>query len=561
MNNQFTPIIKMNKVLLYFILIPFLGTSIAAQNLQKVELNIAVDEFWWAGITSHGFQMPYSRNSVASVDMFGDNVGNQAQPLLISSKGRFIWSEEPIKYQFKGGKLTVTVASGKIISGTAGSNLRTVRDYASKTFFPSNGLTPDPILFTKPQYNTWIELMYDQNEEAILKYANDIVAKGFTPGVLMIDDNWQEDYGVWEFSPRRFNDPKAMIQKLHSLGFKVMLWICPFVSADSQVFRKLQKDKVLVLDKDSQQEVLWADSKNKAAIIRWWNGASASVDLTNPEGFAWFQGRLDYLVKEYGVDGFKFDAGDADFYTGDIISFNAPNPNEHTTKFAELGLMYPLNEYRASWKMAGLPLAQRLRDKTHKWSDLIKLIPDQMSQSVIGYAYTCPDMIGGGEYQSFLNGATIDEELVVRSAQVHALMPMMQFSVSPWRVLSNENAAICLKMSKLHEQFGPQILELARAASKTGEPIVKPMELAWPGNGYELIKDQFVLGQDIIVAPVVEKGVRSRKVILPKGDWLSEDGQNYKGGKTIEVAVPLDRLPYFRKINYSTSHTQLTIKK
>ncbi len=514
---------------------------------QKVELSMLPEEFWWAGITSQGHEMPYNQASAASFDMFGNNAGNQAQPLLISTKGRYIWSEEPIKYEFNKGKISVTVKTGTIVSGTAGVNLRTAFDYASKTFFPSNGLIPDPMLFTKPQYNTWIELMYDQNEEAILKYAQDIVSKGYTPGVLMIDDNWQEDYGVWEFSPRRFKDPKGMMKKLHAMGFKVMLWVCPFVSSDSEIFRKLQKQKLLVLDKEKSQDILWADSNNKAAILRWWNGASAVVDLTNPKGYEWFKGRLDYLVNEYGVDGFKFDAGDAAFYTGDIVSFNARIPNDHTTKFAELGLEYPLNEYRAGWKMAGLPLAQRLRDKTHKWGDLAKLIPDQMSQSVMGYAYTCPDMIGGGEYQSFLQGAFIDEELVVRSAQVHALMPMMQFSVSPWRVLSAANNAICQQMAKLHEHFGEHILNLANAASKTGEPIVKPMEFAFPGNGYEMIKDQFVLGSDIIVAPVVEKGVRSRKVVLPKGTWQAEDGVIYRGGKTIEITVPLERLPYFRK--------------
>jgi alpha-glucosidase (family GH31 glycosyl hydrolase) len=128
-------------------------------------------------------------------------------------------------------------------------------------------------------------------------------------------------------------------------------------------------------------------------------------------------------------------------------------------------------------------------------------------------------------------------------------MPMMQFSVAPWRVMSKENAAICLKMSKLHEKNGSYILELAKTASKTGEPIVKPMELAFPGNGYETIKDQFVLGNDIIVAPVTEKGARSRKVLLPKGKWVSEDGLIYRGGKTIEVSVPLERLPYFKRIN------------
>lgn len=103
-------------------------------------------------------------------------------------------------------------------------------------------------------------------------------------------------------------------------------------------------------------------------------------------------------------------------------------------------------------------------------------------------------------------------------------------------------------MAKLHQEYGDYILSLAKASSKTGEPIVKPMEFAFPGGGYEKIKDQFVLGNNIIVAPVVEKGVRSRKVVLPKGNWLAEDGTKYKGGKTIEITVPLERLPYFKKV-------------
>ena len=364
----------------------------------------------------------------------------------------------------------------------------------------------------------------------------------------MIDDTWQENYGTWEFAPRRFKDPKGMIEKLHDMGFKVMLWICPFVSADSEVFRQLAQEGMLLLDSQKTQNVLWANTKNKAAIIRWWNGASACLDLSNPKAQEWLKGRLDYLVDQYNVDGFKFDAGDAHFYADDIISFNSDIPNDHTTYFAELGLQYPYNEYRASWKMAGLPLAQRLRDKKHNWDDLKKMIPDLISQSLMGYAYTCPDMIGGGEYQSFINLQSVDQELIVRSAQVHALMPMMQFSVAPWRVLSKENMTTCLNMAKLHEKMGSIILNLAKEASQTGEPIVKPMSLAYPDAGYETIKDQFMLGNTILVAPVVEKGDRSRSVTLPMGKWKSDDGSIIEGGKIIEVDVPLERLPYFTKI-------------
>ena len=513
---------------------------------DQLEWNILDGEYWWAGLSSRGYQTPYDATSKATHDLWGDNKGNQAQPLLLSSKGRYIWSEQPIKYVFNQGTLTVTTREGKIDAGKEGANLRDAFEYVSKTYFPSDGNIPDELLFTHPQYNTWIELMYDQNEEDILAYAQAIIDQGYPPGVLMIDDNWQEDYGTWEFSPRRFQDPKGMIDKLHAMGFKVMMWMCPFVSADSADFRQLAQEGLLILDPQKTQNILWANTKNKAAVIRWWNGASACLDLSNPKAQAWFKEELDYLVEEYGVDGFKFDAGDARFYTEGVVSWQQDiTPNDHTQFFAEFGLNYPLNEYRASWKMAGLPLAQRLRDKGHRWEDLAKLIPDQMSQSVMGYAYTCPDMIGGGEYRSFLNGAVIDEELIVRSAQIHALMPMMQFSVAPWRILSKENQQICLQMAHLHLQMGDYILQLAREASQTGEPIVKPMALAFPDDGYETINDQFVLGENIIVAPVVEKGVRSREVILPKGNWTADDGQVYTGGKTIQIRVPLDRLPYF----------------
>ena len=513
---------------------------------DQLEWNVLDGEYWWAGLSSRGYQTPYDATSKATHDLWGDNKGNQAQPLLLSSKGRYIWSEQPIKYVFNQGTLTVTTREGKIDAGKEGTNLRDAFEYVSKTYFPSDGNIPDELLFTHPQYNTWIELMYDQNEEDILAYAQAIIDQGYPPGVLMIDDNWQEDYGTWEFSPRRFQDPKGMIDKLHAMGFKVMMWMCPFVSADSADFRQLAQEGLLILDPQKTQNILWANTKNKAAVIRWWNGASACLDLSNPKAQAWFKEELDYLVEEYGVDGFKFDAGDARFYTEGVVSWQQDiTPNDHTQFFAEFGLNYPLNEYRASWKMAGLPLAQRLRDKGHRWEDLAKLIPDQMSQSVMGYAYTCPDMIGGGEYRSFLNGAVIDEELIVRSAQIHALMPMMQFSVAPWRILSKENQQICLQMAHLHLQMGDYILQLAREASQTGEPIVKPMALAFPDDGYETINDQFVLGDNIIVAPVVEKGVRSREVILPKGNWTADDGQVYTGGKTIQIRVPLDRLPYF----------------
>jgi alpha-glucosidase (family GH31 glycosyl hydrolase) len=543
---------KRNPILLFSLLLitPFVAVAAPERvylETEEVQLELLPGEYWWGGLSVDGHQMPYDATTSLERNLLGDNRGNQANPVLVSSKGRYVWSEMPYRYRFEDGILSVDERLGALHVGDGGDSLAEGFAMVSAKYFPSNGKIPDPLLFTAPQYNTWIELIYNQNQKDILGYADAILSNGYPSGVLMIDDNWQESYGDWTFAADRFDDPKGMIRHLHAGGFKVMMWICPFVTADTQVFRYLAAEGLLHLDPARTQEILWANTQNKAAIIRWWNGASAMLDLSNPRSMGWFEGQLDHLVEEYGVDGFKFDAGDTPFYTEGILSFKEDSiPNEHTMYFSQLGLKYPLNEYRASWKMAGLPLAQRLRDKTHAWGDLVQLIPGMIAQGLMGYAYTCPDMIGGGEYQSFLQLSTIDQELVVRSAQVHALMPMMQFSVAPWRVLSPENNEICKAMANLHAQFGQEILELAYRSAETGEPIVKPMSWFWPNQGYETLHDQFILGDDLLVAPVVEQGARSRQVAFPAGTWIGDDGSEVVGPATVEIQVPLERLPYYR---------------
>lgn len=72
--------------------------------------------------------------------------------------------------------------------------------------------------------------LWSQNQDKILEYARSIVKDGYKPGLLIIDDTWQKDYGVWEFNATNFHDPKAMMKELHELGFLVSMWICPYRS-------------------------------------------------------------------------------------------------------------------------------------------------------------------------------------------------------------------------------------------------------------------------------------------------------------------------------------------
>jgi alpha-glucosidase (family GH31 glycosyl hydrolase) len=103
-------------------------------------------------------------------------------------------------------------------------------------------------------------------------------------------------------------------------------------------------------------------------------------------------------------------------------------------------------------------------------------------------------------------------------------------------------------MALLHEKMGAEILALARASSRSGEPMVRALEYGYPHQGYARIKDQFLLGESILVAPILEKGARSREVVFPEGIWQGDDGSRVTGPCTKEIAVPLDRLPWYRLV-------------
>ena len=499
----------------------------------RISIPVTTGEFWWLGIINHGNLMPLTQGYRA--DLHANLYGNQAQPLLLSSRGRIVWSSTPFSIRYDSNAIILVKDSGNFISTKSGNTLRDAYRYASANFFPPAGSAPDSALFSNPQYNTWIELLYDQNQTDVLKYARAIIDNGFPPGVIMIDDNWQLDYGTWKFHPGKFSDPAAMVDSLHQWGFKVMVWVCPFISPDSETFRKLQSNDLLLKDKDGYPK-----------MVKWWNGSSAVLDFTDTAAVNWFNGELGYLMKNYKIDGFKFDAGDPEYYV-DVTGDRNIDPNEHAELFAKIGLSYPLNEYRATWKMGGQPLAQRLRDKGHTWADLQLLIPNTLLQGIMGYPFNCPDMIGGGEMGSFANLKDINQDLIVRSAQVHALMPMMQFSVAPWRILDKAHLDAVKKAIVIRSKYVDVVRQLKQQATVTGEPIVRMMDYVFPHQGFEKITDQFMLGDNILVAPVVNAG-NSRKIILPKGKWMDVvHGKTITGPRSIEANVPLDELPVYIK--------------
>ena len=125
------------------------------------------------------------------------------------------------------------------------------------------------------------------------------------------------------------------------------------------------------------------------------------------------------MQSKYGIDGFKFDAGDINHFNNPELDFydKSATSVDMCQNWAKIGLEFPFNEYRAGWKMGGNALVQRLGDKDYSWNALQLLVSDMIAAGLLGYAYACPDMIGGGQFTSFLDvdQSKLDQELIVRS--------------------------------------------------------------------------------------------------------------------------------------------------
>ena len=515
------------------------------------EIKMLPGENWWGVANFHGSAMPFNAKTSLKIDIRKDGRANQYASLMVSDKGRAIWCEEQAEFKIEGGKIRVTPGGNAPVELVeAGKTLRDAFTYASKKWFPASGRIPDPLFFSAPQYNTWVELTYNQNQKDILAYAKSMIANGCPPGILMIDDTWQAGYGDWRFEPTRFENPKAMMDELHSLGYKVMLWMCPFVSMDTPSFRRLERGiEPLTGRALKERGGLLRDKDGKGpACVSWWNGYSALLDFTHPFARKWFKGECDRLVRDYGADGFKFDGGHLPFYSKGYRTYKKDaTGGEQVLGYARFTLEYPACEYRNAWRFQGQPVVERLHDKHHRWSSLRNLIPDMIAGGLLGHQFMCPDMIGGGDWNSFRPGAKIDPELFVRFAQVHALCPMMQFSASPWRVLDKKHQQCVRDAVALRQKFAPQILRLAEECGRTGEPMLRNMEYCFPGMGYASIKDQFMLGDNLLVAPQLKGGAKEREVAIPPGRWISDDGKTVQGPARVKVETPLSRLPYFVK--------------
>lgn len=397
--------------------------------------------------------------------------------------------------------------------------------------------TPPEAAFRLPTWTTWARYKTAVSQSTVLRFAQEIREHDFPYGVLEIDDRWQVHYGDLSFDPQRFPAPRQMIDALHAQGFKVTAWVIPFLSPESQAFQEGARRGWLV-----------REPGGGPYLVRWWQGMGGLLDVTNPAALEWFFGRLRALQDETGLDGYKFDAGEGLFLPIDGLTQRPIHRNDYSHYYVEaVAAHYSLTEVRCGWFNQAAPIFFRQWDKSSTWgldNGLRSVLTGILSLGMAGYPFVLPDMIGGNEYEEKANA-----ELLIRWTQLNALLPAMQFGLAPWDY-GAECSELCRKAAQLHLAYAGRILAAAAEATVSGRPVICPLFWAAPTDEQALVcDDEFLLGDDILVAPVLQEGQRARDIYLPAGNWRCvHTGEYYQGPLSLRnFPAPLDVLPVFRR--------------
>ncbi|MEO7760444.1 MAG: glycoside hydrolase family 31 protein, partial [Casimicrobiaceae bacterium] len=362
---------------------------------------------------------------------------------------------------------------------------------------------------------------------------------------------------VFTWNRDKFPDPKALNEKFHKANIRLVANIKPCLLDDHPAYAEVAAAGGFVNDAKTGQP----------CIGQFWDGVGGHIDFTNPAGVRWWQQGLKKQVLDYEIDAGWNDNNEYEIWDdwGQAHGFGQPIPIDRSRSLQALLMTRASFEEQARNKpdervfsvtRAGCPGIQRYAqswsgDNTTSWHTLKWNIRMGLTMSLSGMFNTGHD-IGG------FAGPVPDAEMLVRWMQSGALNPRCIMNswkadgrtTTPW--LHPEVTAIIRETIKLRYRLMPYLYTQYWRAHKFGEPILRPTFYEFEDDEQAFADcDEFMVGNALLVAPVVEAGATQRHVYLPTTadgttEWVDFwTGDYHAGGEHVTVEAPLDRLPIF----------------
>lgn len=438
----------------------------------------------------------------------------------------------------------------------ANDNMRQLHALTAEKFL-WDGLRPDELqavhsLLTEP---VW-QITPATNEADIYNYTEDVIALGFLrQGHVLLGKEWQLSSGDLILDETRFKSMKATIDVIHRRGFRIVFTLQPIISTESENFVGAVNDRLLISERGSDPRI--------PALTRYGRVNSAGVlDITNNKTLPWIRDKLEDLMSRYQVDSFYLDLGTAQdmphYYK---CERPLSNPDHYKTLFVEaiLGAV-PVIGVSSAIARPRAPVFVSLPPFPSSWKAIKSVIPTVLSYGIIGYPFVMPGAVGGdvalpmsdnnpdNDYEVNLP----DKELYIRWLQLSTFLPVIRFTHLPSKYPDESVLDIAKSLTTLRQKHvTPRLKKYANITLDTGLPIIRPLWMLDPADpACHLVVDEFAVGDEIIVAPILYAGSRQREIYLPAGVWKDGIDQSLrKGSRWLhQYRVAQDKIAYFIKM-------------
>lgn len=399
-------------------------------------------------------------------------------------------------------------------------------------------------------------LRYETQEE-LLKVARRYKEENIPLSVIIADYFHWTEQGDYKFDPKYWPDVKAMSNELHDMGTKLIVSMWPTINENSENYRKMKDSNMLI-----------RTTRGSDRVFEFY-GWQAEIDVTNEDTreFVWQKLKENYI--DNGVDALWFDEAEPEIHPeqfdnillkkgrGDVVGLLYPY---YYVKMAYDGfksigrddiITLTRCAYLGSQKYGALVWSG---DIESTFESLKCQVQAGMNMAMCAIPWWNTD-VGG-----FYGGDTTSEyfrELIIRWFQFGVFSPVLRIhgnrerhgeksslkepSGDPNEIWSfgDENFEILKDLIQLRENLRPYIKKNMHTASKKGYPIIRPMFFEYPDDQVcYTLDEQYMFGDDIIFAPVVNQGQTVKRFYIPDGEWtLTMNRQKYsKGWHEVEVS-------------------------